>query len=178
MNDDTTHQPTTDQHSICLALADEAATQACATRLAQACCFGVVHLQGGLGAGKTTLTRHWLQALGHTGAVKSPTYTLVEPYQIAGRAVYHFDLYRLDDPYELELMGVRDYLDQPDALLLIEWPSKGDPVLPKADIDLHLQATDPQHEYARTLTLTACSVHGIAILRQFNLLSDESAHVD
>jgi tRNA threonylcarbamoyladenosine biosynthesis protein TsaE len=86
-------------------LPNEAATVQVATQLARIFVSGIVYLVGGLGAGKTTFTRAWLQAKGHVGAVKSPTYTLVEPYQIAGQSVFHFDLYRLNDPFELELMG-------------------------------------------------------------------------
>lgn len=98
---------------------------------------GMVFLHGPLGAGKTTLVRGILQALGHTGSTKSPTYTLVEPYQIEQRKFYHFDLYRIDDPEELEYMGFRDYLDD-CALCLIEWPDKGGDFLPLADLELSL----------------------------------------
>jgi len=98
---------------------------------------GIVFLHGPLGAGKTTLVRGLLRAVGHKGNTKSPTYTLVEPYQVVGRNFYHFDLYRLSDPEELEYMGFRDYL-QENSLCLIEWPEKALNFLPKADMELTL----------------------------------------
>ena len=130
-----------------LILYSEADTQRLAVQLAALPLSGSVWLAGDLGAGKTTLTRYWLQALGHTGAVKSPTYTLVEPYSIEQndgsiKPVYHADLYRLQDPEELSFIGFDEYLDEPNALVIIEWASRADGYLPPPTLFIDMVQSD------------------------------------
>ncbi len=155
------------QYSFNLALNNEQDTQNLAQVLATHFRSGVIYLIGDLGAGKTTLSRYFLQHLGHQSAVKSPTYTLVEPYQIQRQDIFHFDLYRLNDPYELELMGIRDYLETPNALFLFEWPSKGGDEIPPADLIIEIKKSED--ELSRTAMLSSSSAAlQQALEQQFN----------
>ena len=136
-----------DKNVKTLTLYSEDDTQRLAAQLAALSLSGSVWLAGDLGAGKTTLTRYWLQALGHTGAVKSPTYTLVEPYSIEQndgsiKPVYHADLYRLQDPEELSFIGFDEYLDEPNALVIIEWASRADSYLPPPTLFIDMTQAD------------------------------------
>jgi len=120
----------------------------------------VIFLRGDLGAGKTTLVRGYLRGLGHLGPVKSPTYTLIEPYQTAQGNLYHLDLYRLSDPEELEWIGIRDLFDG-ESVCLIEWPQRGAGMLPEPDVQIGLVVEGR----GRRLTLEVCSPRGEQIAR-------------
>ena len=122
---------------------------------------GVVYLFGELGAGKTTLCRGILRSKGYQGAVKSPTYTLVEPYILEHIDLYHFDLYRLSDPEELEFMGIRDYL-LPKNLCVIEWPQMGEGILPEADIEVSISVDGT----GRKVRITSFSESGEDVVKQ------------
>lgn len=111
----------------------------------------LITLSGPLGAGKTTLVRGFLRGMEHFGSVKSPTYTLVEPYQLAAGVVHHFDLYRLEEPQALENLGFRDYID--DAFCIIEWPEKAGIGLPLVDMRCNLEIIPD----GRILTIEAIS---------------------
>jgi tRNA threonylcarbamoyladenosine biosynthesis protein TsaE len=142
-------------------LADVAAQEALAGKLARLCEPGtVIFIQGELGAGKTTFVRGFLQALGHQGVVKSPTYTLVEPYELSGMQIYHFDLYRLADAEDLEYAGGRDYFDG-KSVCLVEWPERAAGFLPAPDLVCRLDYSGS----GRQLCITAQSPSGSRMLR-------------
>lgn len=127
----------------------------------------LVFLQGNLGAGKTTLVRGFLRGLDYTGLVKSPTYTLVEPYQLSDRMVYHFDLYRINQPTELEEFGLRDYFSH-RAIHLLEWPEKFKQDLPTPDLTLQIEQIN---DSTRTVHITATTEIGSQILSKISALS-------
>ncbi len=126
----------------------------------------LVFLEGDLGAGKTTLSRGILAAFGHKGVVKSPTYTLVEPYQLGDKLIYHFDLYRLGDPEELEFIGIRDYLDQAGCCL-VEWPERGAGMLPEPDLLVEINVVND----ARRVAISAGTTRGQKIIGDLHTLS-------
>ena len=119
---------------------DENSMQDLGGKLALPCISAktIVFLYGQLGAGKTTLVRGLLRGLGYAGPVKSPTYTLVESYDLFGRVFFHFDFYRLRDPEELEFIGIDDYFSQ-EAVFLIEWPELGLGLLPPPDLSCYIE---------------------------------------
>ena len=122
-----------------------------------------ITLHGDLGAGKTTLVRHLLRALGVQGRIKSPTYAVVEPHEAAQLAIWHFDFYRFDDPREWEDAGFRDIFASP-GLKLAEWPEKAAAVTPVADIAIHIEAID---DVQRQVTLKAGTPAGCTVLEAF-----------
>lgn len=139
---------------------DAAATLALGAAVAIRCRPGTtLFLEGELGAGKTTFARGFLTALGHPGSVKSPTYTLVESYQTPSGPVFHFDLYRLSDPEELEAMGIRDYFDG-SAICLVEWPERAAALLGQPDLRIRLEPAGN----GRDVTLEALTEGGVSAI--------------
>ena len=122
-----------------------------------------VFLSGQLAAGKTTLTRGLVRAMGHPGAVKSPTFTLVESYVLAGRRVHHFDFYRIADPEELEYIGLDEYFDG-GALCIVEWPERGRGCLPAADLELSLSVVPD----GRRVEAVAKTAEGEKLLKEIS----------
>ena len=150
-------------HDITLELNNEAATLAAGRQFSQAIQAGlVVYLHGNLGAGKTTFVRGFLHGLGHQGKVKSPTYTLVEPYVVSNYNIYHFDLYRFVDEEEWESAGFRDYFNL-STICFVEWPEKAQNLLATPDIDIDLTP----HNAGRVLQLSAHSALGRQVIQDF-----------
>ena len=151
-------------------VADEAEMCAFGHRLVETICSeshskGVtLYLNGPLGAGKTTLSRGIIQGLGHKGKVKSPTYTLVEEYRLQDKNIYHFDLYRLNDPEELDFMGIRDYFTE-NSICLIEWAEKGQGLLAEPDLLVNIDYANN----ARNVQLIAKSKLGNNIIKHLHL---------
>jgi tRNA threonylcarbamoyladenosine biosynthesis protein TsaE len=150
---------------ITLTLPDEAATLALGVNLAKTLLEGglTIWLLGNLGAGKTTLVRGLLHGLGHVGKVKSPTYTLVEPYVVSGLYLYHFDLYRFVDPEEWDAAGFRDYFN-PQSVCLVEWPEKAAGLLPVPDVEISLTPNGT----GREVTLDAKTRIGQRCLKRYS----------
>jgi tRNA threonylcarbamoyladenosine biosynthesis protein TsaE len=146
------NEPALHQH-----LADEAATVAFGRQLGEILSNrysgrAVVFLRGQLGAGKTTLVRGLLQGLGHEGVVKSPTYTLLEPYNMLAGEVFHFDLYRVNDPQELEFVGFDEIIDGA-GLKLFEWPEKAADWLPQPDVEVSLHVVADTQPVSREVSV-------------------------
>jgi tRNA threonylcarbamoyladenosine biosynthesis protein TsaE len=141
----------------------EADTQQLAQRLAHcpALQHSFVQLHGDLGAGKTTLVRHLLQALGVSGRIKSPTYTVVESYELPGLAIWHFDFYRFCDPREWEDAGFRDIFASP-GFKIAEWPERAAAYLPQADLEIHIAVSVDE---TRQVTLVAHTATGRALMQ-------------
>ena len=149
-----------------LEISDAAGTEALGAALATSVDAGglLIGLHGELGSGKTTFARGFLRRFGVEGPIRSPTYTLIEPYDVGGRAAYHLDLYRLTDPQELELIGIRDLLTGA-ALVLVEWPERGGTLLPRPDLAIRLRHAPA----GRSAVLEATTAAGRAVLAQLRL---------
>lgn len=153
--------------SLHKSVATEADTEVLAKQLANSIISNsvmplVIYLKGDLGAGKTTFSRFFIQSFGHSGKVKSPTYTLVEPYELELANIFHFDLYRLADPEELEYMGIRDYY-QGQSICLFEWPDKGGQNLAAPDIVINIRSVTVDM-MAREIEIAAFTGKGTQVL--------------
>lgn len=151
-------------------LPDDAATHSVGENLAKLAQAPLrIYLSGPLGAGKTALVRAFLRALGVHGAVKSPSYALVEPYSFSNYSVYHFDFYRFFDQNEWEESGFRDYFEE-NAICLVEWPEKAGGLLPRADLEIQLSYHQQpgQETTGRSIEVKALSVYGQHLVEQLN----------
>lgn len=155
--------------SVDLFLPDETATQSVGEKLAKCLAKGaIVYLSGPLGAGKTTLTRALLKAIGVSGSIKSPTYTLLEPYKTSSYSIYHFDFYRFFDQNEYEDSGFRDFFSEPEAICLVEWAEKAEGLIPSADLTIELKyGPDVQ---GRVIVFGSSSVLGDEMLNRLTQL--------
>lgn len=156
-----------------IVLADAAATERVGAALAQALTARpgtIVYLRGDLGAGKTTLARGWLRALGVSGPIRSPTYTLIEPYRCNERDVLHMDLYRLQDPDELDALGLDDYPPR-QSDWLVEWPERGAGRLPAADLELNLQVFEQKRKLEIVTRAEIAALLAPALLSFFEEMS-------
>jgi len=148
-------------------LTDSESMERLGAAMANVCTGAIlIRLQGDLGSGKTTLVRGFLRSVGITGAIKSPTYTLVEPYQAGDQHYYHFDLYRLEAPEALEMLGFRDYLDG-DSVCLIEWPEQAGDLLPPADIAVAISMLPD----GRRVHLDSATTRGANLLKSLDFAS-------
>lgn len=125
----------------------------------------IIYLIGDLGAGKTTFARGLVQAYGHTGAVKSPTYTLVENYELLDKNIYHFDFYRIASPEEVGFLGIHDYFSVPNSISLIEWPCKAKGVIPEPHLTIELQDRLIDEVPGRQAILNANSDYGRRLIQ-------------
>ncbi len=153
--------------AVALAWPSEDDTQAFAARLAAlpALRDAFIELHGDLGAGKTTFVRHLLRALGVQGRIKSPTYAVVEPHEVPGLNIWHFDFYRFSDPREWEDAGFRDIFAGP-GLKLAEWPEKAQGHVPRADLSITIESmTDESRPDFRHVTLASHTPTGAALLQ-------------
>ena len=160
-------EPPIVKRSIELIWPSESATQAFAESLAAqpALHNAFIELRGDLGAGKTTFTRHLLRALGVEGRIKSPTFAVVEPYEVGALSIWHFDFYRFSNPREWADAGFRDIFAS-DGLKLAEWPENAAPNLPLADIVLQLKVMDDE---SRRASVTVQTATGLALMQGIKL---------
>jgi len=156
------------QKALSVFLKDEAATERLGALFFEVCQQGMVYLSGDLGAGKSCFSRGLIHKAGYQGTVKSPTYTLLEAYELPAANIYHFDLYRLQDEEELLFLGCDDYFS-PGNLCLVEWPEKAEGVLPLADIKIRIERAEQQACQGRLMSLAGNSAFGQQVVDKLAL---------